>query len=175
MVDKRIGSGVGLMSLWWRYQEVAERTATLERERNLRVLYLDDAYTKVKGEPFWNLLALGEDSDGGRAYLGAVQSRHRGEAAWIELLEHLRISDEGKGLMVIHDGDQAIASAVNLVIPWAQEGNCVWHELHNIFLQAKMLFPHDQRKVKEIMRVAHDMMEPSKPGTTSPLERCIKE
>jgi hypothetical protein len=40
---------------------------------------------------------------------------------------------------------------------------------------AKMLCPHDQRKVKEIMRVAHDMMEHSKPRTTSPLERCIKE
>ena len=175
MVEKRIDSGAGLMSLWRRFQEVAQRAPSLKSKQGLGVLYLDEAYIRVKGEPYWNLLALGEDSEGKRAYLGAIQSPYRGEAAWIELLERLKIPGDGKGLTVVHDGDQAIASAVSLVMPWAKERNCVWHELHNVFLQAKALFPQDQQKVKEIMRAAHDRIEPSKPRTTSPLERCIKE
>jgi transposase-like protein len=175
MVEKKIDSGAGLMSLWRRFQEAAQRAPSLSPLPNLRVLYLDEAYTKVQGEPYWNLLALGEDSDGKRAYLGAIQSPYRGEAAWVELLERLKIPEDEKGLTVVHDGDQAIVSAVSLVMPWAKKRNCVWHELHNVFLQAKALFPQDQQKVKEIMRAAHDRIEPSKPRTTSPLERCIKE
>lgn len=175
IVERKIDSGAGLMSLWRRFQEVAERAASPELKQDLRVLYLDEAYIRVKGEPYWNLLALGEDSAGKRAYIGAIQSPQRREFDWLELLESLKIPNEGKGLIVVHDGDQAIASAISLVMPWAKERNCVWHELHNVFVQAKTLFPHDQQKVKEIMRAAQDRIEPSKPRTTSPLERCIKE
>ena len=76
----------------------------------LKVLYLDEAYTKVRGRPYWSLLALGEGKSGRRAYLGAVLSPDKSESSWISLLESLGISDSGGGLLGIHDGDQAIAS-----------------------------------------------------------------
>ena len=69
------------MSLWHRFQ---------------KMLYLDEAYVRIKGKPYWNLLALGEGHSGKRAYLGAALSPDKSEAAWISLLEGLEIPYAGK-------------------------------------------------------------------------------
>lgn len=74
------------------------------------MLYLDEAYTKVKGKPYWSLLALGKGKNGRRAYLGAALSQNKSEASWVGLLESLAIPDNARGLLVIHDGAPAIAS-----------------------------------------------------------------
>ncbi len=174
MVERRIESGAGLMSLWRCFQEKAKRASYPGLKEELKVLYLDEAYTKIDGAPFWSLLALGEGYSGKRAYLGAVQSPDRSEAAWAKLLESLEIPEQGKGLLALHDGDQAIISALGLVLPRAKERNCIWHQMHNVFLRARELFPHDRQKVKEILKVAKSGIETSTPRTTSPLERGIE-
>jgi len=165
----------GLMSLWRRFQKTAKRASSSGLGETLKVLYLDEAYIKVKGKPYWNLLALGEGKSGKRAYLGAVLSPDKTETAWISLLEALEIPEAGKGLLVIHDGDQAIASALSFILPKAQKRLCVWHELHSVFLKTRELFPDDRNKVKEAMQTAKMSLETSSPKTTSPLERGIKE
>lgn len=165
----------GLMSLWRRFQKMAKRASSSGLGETLKVLYLDEAYTKVKGKPYWNLLALGEGKSGKRAYLGAVLSPVKSEAAWISLLEALEIPEAGKGLLVIHDGDQAIASALSFILPKAQKRLCVWHELHNVFLKTRELFPDDRNKVKEAIQIAKMSLDTSSPRATSPLERGIKE
>jgi len=121
------------------------------------------------------LLALGEGYSGKRAYLGALQSPDRSEAAWSQLLDSLEIPDQGRGLVVIHDGDQAIASALALVLPKAEKRNCVWHQLHNVFIHARESYPDNPRRVKEAVMVARERLSISRPRTTSPLERGIKE
>lgn len=120
-------------------------------------------------------MALGEGQDGQRAYLGAVLSRDKSAASWVSLLEALGVPDSGKGLLVIHDGDQAIASALSLVLPEAKSRLCVWPELHNIFLKARELFPNDREKIKQVVQIAKMRLQTGGPKTTSPLERGIKE
>jgi len=165
----------GLMSLWRRFQKIAKKASSSGMGETLKVLYLDEAYTRVKGKPYWNLLALGEGKSGKRAYLGAVLSPDKSEAAWISLLEALEIPEAGKGLLVIHDGDPAIASALSFILPKAKSRLCAWHELHNLFLKTKELFPDNPDKIKEVMKEAKLRIESAQPKTTSPLERGIKE
>ncbi len=107
----------------------------------LKVLYLDEAYTKVRRTPYWSLSALGEGRSGRRAYLGAALPPGKSESSWTNLLKSLEIPDSGRVLVVIHDGDQAITAALSLVLPKAKRRLCAWHELHNIFLKARKLFP----------------------------------
>ncbi len=130
---------------------------------------------KVKGGPYWNLLALGEGKSGKRAYLGAVLSPDKGETAWISLLEALEVPEAGKGLLFIHDGDPAIASALSFILPEAKRRLCAWHELHNLFLKARELFPDKPDKIKAVMKEAKLRIESNQPKTTSPLERGIEE
>lgn len=110
-----------------------------------------------------------------KAYLGAVLSPDKSEASWISLLESLEIPDGGRGLLVIHDGDQAIASALNLILPKGKSRLCAWHELHNILLKTRELFPNDRERVKQAIQAAKVKLETSQPRTISPLERGIKE
>lgn len=175
MVERRIESGAGLMSLWRRFQEKAKAASYPGLKEKMKVLYLDEAYTRVNGHPYWSLLALGEGYSGKRTYLGAVQSADRSEAAWSELLESLDIPEQGKGLVVLHDGDQAIMSALGMVLPRAKGKSCIWHQLHNVFLRARELYSNDWQKVREVLRVAKSEIEAPSPRTTSPLERGIKE
>ena len=175
MLERRIESGAGLMSLWRRFQERAQGASYPGLKEKLRVLYLDEAYTKIGGAPFWSLLALGEGESGKRAYLGAVQSPDRSQASWSALLESLEVPQQGKGLIVVHDGDQAIASAVGMVLSRAEERRCIWHQLHRVFMQARELYPDNPEKIKEAIRAAQERMTVSRPRTTSPLERGIKE
>lgn len=163
------------MSLWQRFQKLAEKASSPGLGEVLKVLYLDEAYTKVRGRPYWSLLALGEGKSGRRAYLGAALSPDKSESSWLSLLESLDIPDSGRGLLVIHDGDQAMAAALNFILPKAKSRLCAWHELHNIFLKARELFPNDGERVKHAIQVAKIELESSKPRTTSPLERGIKE
>jgi len=98
-------SGRGLMSLWQRFQKMAKKACSPGLRETLTVLYLDEAYTKVKGKPYCNLLTLGEGKGIQRAYLGTALSPDKSEPSWIRLLENLDIPDSGRGLLVIHDGD----------------------------------------------------------------------
>jgi len=175
MLDREMEWDCGLMSLWRRFQRMAKKASSSGLGEPLKVLYLDEAYAKVKGKPCWNLLALGEGKSGKKAYLGAVLSPDKSEAGWISLLESLEIPEAGKGLLVIHDGDQAIASALNFILPKAKSRLCAWHELHNLFLKARELFPGNRDKIKEVMKEAKLRIESIQPKTTSPLERGIKE
>lgn len=175
IVERRIESGAGLMSLWRRFQERAKTASYPGLKDKLKVLYLDEAYTKINGEPYWSLLALGEGYSGNRAYLGAVQSPDRSEAAWSELLDSLEIPEQGRGLLVLHDGDQAIIAALGMALPKAKSQCCLWHQLHNVYMQAKELHPDDYKKVKEIVKAARGRLSLLGPRTTSPLERGIKE
>jgi len=175
IVERRIESSAGVMSLWRRFQGRAETASYPGLKEKLRALYLDEAYTKINGRPYWSLLALGEGDSGNRAYLGAVQSPDRSEAAWSELLDSLEIAEQGRGLLVLHDGDQAIISALGMVLPKAKSQCCLWHQLHNMYLQTRALYPDNPRKVKETVRMAQERLSLSGPRTTSPLERGIKE
>jgi len=175
ILDREMEWDCGLMSLWKSFQKMAKKASSSGLGEPLRVLYLDEAYTKVKGKPYWNLLALGEGKSGKRVYLGAVLSPDKSEAAWINLLEALEIPDAGSGLLVIHDGDPAIASALSFILPKAKGRLCAWHKLHNVFLKTKELFPHDRDKVKQAIEVAKERLKTLEPKTTSPLERGIKE
>lgn len=175
MLERAIESDCGLMSLWQRFQKMAKNASSPGLGETLKVLYLDEAYTKVKGKPYWSLLALGEGKSGQRAYLGAALSQDKSESSWVSLLESLAIPDDGRGLLVIHDGDQAIASALSFILPKAKSRLCVWHEFHNVFLKTKELFPNDWEKVKQAIQVAKVALETKGPKTTSPLERGIKE
>lgn len=175
ILDRAMEWDCGLMSLWKRFQKMASKASSKGLGEPLRVLYLDEAYTKVKGKPYWNLLALGEGRSGKRAYLGAVLSPDKSEAAWISLLEALEISNAGKGLLVVHDGDHAIISALSFILPKARSRLCAWHELHKVFLKTRELFPNNHDKVKEAIQVAKQRLKSTEPKTTSPLERGIKE
>lgn len=176
MMERQIESDAGLMSLWRRFQARANGASYLDLKEKLKVLYLDEAYIKIKGAPFWSLLALGEGHSGKRAYLGAVQSPDRSETAWVEFLDSLEIPEQGRGLVVVRDGNQAIASALAVVLPRADKRNCIWHQLHNVFMQARALYPDNPEKLEETVRAARDrLMGISRPRATSPLERGIKE
>lgn len=175
ILERAMESDCGLTSLWQRFQGMAKKASSPGLRETLKVLYLDEAYTKVKGKPFWSLLALGEGKSGRRAYLGAVLSEDKSEYSWVSLLESLEIPNQGRGLLVIHDGDQAIASALSFILPKAKSRLCVWHELHNIFLKARELFPNDRGRVKQAIQTAKVKLETPEPRTTSPLERGIKE
>lgn len=175
ILDRKIEWDCGLMSLWQRFQKIAKKASSPGLGETLKILYLDEAYTKVKGKPYWSLLALGEGKSGKRAYLGAVLSPDKSEASWISLLEALEIREAGKGLLVIHDGDPAIASSLSFILPKAKNRLCAWHQLHNLFLKAKELYPDDRGKVKEIIEATKIRLETNEPKTTSPLERGIKE
>jgi len=186
MVERRIESGAGLMSLWRRFQEKAKTASYPSREgEKLKVLYLDEVYIRINGEPYWSLIALGEDQRGNRSYLGAVPSPDRTEEAWAKLLDSpdsavigtrsLGILGEGKGLLVLHDGDRAIMAALGMVLPRAKTRCCLWHQLHNVYLRVKELYPDDAGKMREIVKAAKIGAGLSQPRTTSPLERGIKE
>lgn len=117
---------------------------------------------------------MGEGKSGIKAYLGAALSRDKSEAAWISLLESLEIPEAGKGLLVIHDGDPAIASALSFILPKAKRRICVWHKLTTSSSRQEQ-FPNDLCRVKEIVNVAKTNMETPEPRTTAPLERAIRE
>ena len=68
------------------------------------MLYLNDAYTKVRRKPFFGLLALDEGKSGKRAWPGDALSPNKSEAIGVSLLESLEIPEVGKGLLVIYDG-----------------------------------------------------------------------
>lgn len=175
ILDREMEWDCGLMSLWKRFQKMAKKASSSGLGETLKVLYLDEAYTKVKGKPYWSLLALGEGKSGKRAYLGAALSPDKSEAAWVSLLESLEIPESGKGLLVIHDADPAIVSALSFILPKAKSRLCAWHELHNLFLKTKELFSDNPDRVKEVMKEAKVRLESAGPKTTSPLERGIKE
>lgn len=178
-VERRMKSDVGVMSLWRRFQERARAARSPSLEGNLRVVYLDEVYLRVGGKPWWGLLALGESREGKRHYLGATLAPERSQEAWVRLLEGLDIAEGGKGLVVMHDGDQAIAGAVALVLPWAQQRRCLWHQLQNLIRQARDRYPQDQARQRAMIDGGIPAIRasswPSPPRTTSPLERRIRE
>lgn len=177
MVERRIRSSAGLMSLWRRFQEVAAKARAAPLPGPVKVLYLDEAYCRVKGKPCWALLALGQNQQGGRAFLGAVLASDRSQEAWQRLLDSLpRLQD--KELTVMHDGDSAIAAAVALTLPQAKQRRCLWHRLQNLIREARERYPGQQERQREIIQRGKAYLEAAhkvSPRTTSPLERAIKE
>ncbi len=177
MVERRIQSGAGLMSLWRRFQEVAAKARSAPFAGPVQLLYLDEAYCRVRGKPYWVLLALGQSQQGQRGYLGALLSSDRSQEAWQQLLDTLP-GLSGKGLTVLHDGDSAIAAAVTLALPQAQQRRCLWHQLQNLFRDARERYPGQQERQRELIQAGKAYLEassPEAPRTTSPLERAIKE
>lgn len=77
--------------------------------------------------------------------------------------------------MAIHDGDQAIASALSFILSKAKSRLCGCHELHNLSLKTRESFPDSRDKIKEVMKEAKLRIESAQPKTTSSLERGIKE
>lgn len=178
LVERRMSSSVGLMSLWRRFQEAATGCKGPGLSQPLETLYLDEAYLRVRGKPYWGLLALGETSGGSRQYLGAMITEDRSLDAWQQLLEGLGLPAGGRGLRVLHDGDQAIGGAVSLVLPWAEVRRCVWHELQNLIRQVREAYPGDLGRQLELIRQGVEAKKaswPPKPRTTSLLERRIKD
>jgi hypothetical protein len=178
MLERRMHSDIGLMSLWRRFQQGAKPARALAVAKPLRALYLDEVYLRIRGRAQWGLLALGEAADGTRHYLGASLTPERSQQAWQELLDSLGIAAWGKGV-VVHDGDQAIAQAVAMVMPKARERRCLWHQLQNLIGQAREQFPQESaRRHEAIQRGKQALLEAAlseRPRTTSPLERGIKE
>lgn len=178
LLERRVASNVGLMSLWRRFQQQALHAKAPTASKPLRALYLDEVYLRIGGRPQWGLLALGEADDGTRHYLGASLTSQRSQQEWQKLLDSLKAPGWGQGLVVIHDGDQAIAQAVAMVLPQAQERCCLWHQLQGLIRGAREQFPQDAPRRWEVIQRGKQALEaacPQMPRTTSPLERAIKE
>ena len=178
LVERAMPSDVGLMTLYRRFQRQAEAARRPNLHGALSAVYLDEVYLRVAGKPRWGLLALGETAKGSRCYLGATMASERSQGAWQGLLEGLNLPDGGRGLRVVHDGDQAIAGAVAMALPWADQQRWVWHDLQNLIRRAREAYPQDQTGQREAIR--HGVLAlranwPSYPRATSPLERRIKE
>jgi hypothetical protein len=83
-----------------------------------------------------------------------------------------------KGLVVVHDGEQAIAQALAMVLPQAQACCCLWHQLQGLIRGAREQFPQDAPRRREVIQRGKQALEaacPQMPRTTSPLERALKE
>lgn len=178
LVERGMNRDVGLMSLWRRFQEQAKQAKRGAGAGLLVTVYLDEVYLRVKGKPWWGLLALGETPSGSRHYLGASLARERSREAWERFVEGLGLAEGGRGIRVVHDGDQAIAGAVALVLPWAEERRCVWHEMQNLIRRARDSYPqnqlHQQQVIQDGIRALRAQWPPP-PRTTSLMERSIKE
>lgn len=178
LLERGMNSDVGLMSLWRRFQERARRAQSIPLRGPLWAVYLDEVYLRVKGKPWWGLLALGEIREGQRHYIGVTLSGDRGGEAWERFLEGLGLPEGGQGITVVHDGDQAIAGAVQIVLPWAVERRCVWHEIQNLIRRARDDYPQDEARQRQVIGQEIPALRrgwPPPPRTTSPIERGFKE
>lgn len=81
ILDRAMEWDCSLMSLWRGFQKMAKKAQSPGLSETLKVLYLDEAHTNVKGKPCWSLLALGEGKSGRRAYLPAALSQDKSEAS----------------------------------------------------------------------------------------------
>lgn len=143
LVERQVNTDVGLMSLWRRFQKQARQAQNPATEGLVKTIYLDEVYLRVGGQPWWGLLALGETEEGQRYYLQADLAEERSLEAWQGFLDGLDPYGGGRGITVVHDGDQAIAGAVGVVLPWAEERRCLWHEIHSVIQRAKDRYPQD--------------------------------
>ncbi len=171
-----MNTDVGLMSLWRRFQEQARQAQSPSLRETLRTIYLDEVFGQVKGKPRWGLLALGETLEGRRHYLGATLTEERHLEAWEGFIEGLNLAEGGRGMTVVHDGDTAIAGAVRMVLPWAEERRCVGHEIHNVIRRARDGYP--QARQREVIKIGIGELRanwPPSPRSISPIERRIKD
>lgn len=80
------------------------------------------------------LVAYGVRADGSRQLLSFVRSQGEGQAAWEGLLQDLyRRGLEGKNLkLIITDGCEGLAAAIQTVYPHARHQRCWVHKMRNI-------------------------------------------
>jgi putative transposase len=85
------------------------------------------------------LVAYGVRANGSRQLLGFVRSQGESQAAWEGLLQDLlRRGLEGKNLkLIVTDGCEGLAAAIQTVYPHAQHQRCWVHKMRNILEQVR--------------------------------------
>jgi putative transposase len=109
------------------------------------------------------LVAYGVRGDGSRQLLGFLRSQGESQAAWEGLLQDLfRRGLEGKNLkLIVTDGCEGLAAAIQTVYPHAQHQRCWVHKMRNILekvrkrdyevvkRQAQAIYRADSRKAAQ--------------------------
>lgn len=129
-------------------QTVSNLTRTLDRlvkafrEAKLKdewaYLFLDGVSLRVRRpagrKRVQMLVAYGVRADGSRQLLGFLRSQGESQAAWEGLLQDLyRRGLEGKNLkLIVTDGCEGLAAAIQTVYPHAQHQRCWVHKTRNI-------------------------------------------
>jgi len=85
------------------------------------------------------LVAYGVGAKGSRQLLGFVRSQGESQAAWEGLLQDLfRRGLEGKNLrLIVTDGCEGLAAAIQTVYPHAQHQRCWVHKMRNILQKVR--------------------------------------
>lgn len=131
IVGRAAGADLGLMTLWRRFQAVAEGEHAVPQRPPASVVGLDEVHQRLKGTAHWVLAARARDRKGGVHWVGGVLSPTREQTAWEEGLDALGLSQRRPPYTVISDGDAAIEGAVGQCLPGAKLQRCTWHLLHN--------------------------------------------
>lgn len=93
------------------------------------------------------LVVYGVRADGSRRLLSFLRSSGESQAAWEGLLQDLyRRGLEGKNLkLIVTDGCEGLAAAIQTVYPWVQHQRCWVHKMRNILAKVR---GGDQEAVK---------------------------
>lgn len=139
--ERAAGTDLGLMTLWRRFQEVAEGAHAAVKREPAQVVGLDEVHQRLKGEARWLLCARVRDRVGGTHWVGGVLSDSREQAAWEAGLDALGLSQHRPRYTLIADGDAAIEAAVAHCLPGARLQRCTWHLLHNAADWVRQRYP----------------------------------
>jgi putative transposase len=136
------------------------------------------------------LVAYGVRADGHRELLGFVRSQGESQAAWEGLLQHLyRRGLEGKNLkLIVTDGCEGLAAAIQTVYPHAQHQRCWVHKMRNILehvrkrdyeavtVDAQAIYRAESRKAAEAaFRTFRTRWRNNYPPIVKRLERDLPE
>jgi putative transposase len=136
------------------------------------------------------LVAYGVRADGSRQLLGFLRSLGESQVAWEGLLEDLfRRGLEGKNLrLIVTDGCEGLAAAIQTVYPHAQHQRCWVHKMRNILekvrkrdydavkTDAQTIYLADSRKAAQAaFRIFQTHWKKAYPGMVKRLERNLPE
>ncbi len=136
------------------------------------------------------LVAYGVRADGSRQLLAFLRSQGESQAAWEGLLEDLfRRGLEGKNLrLIVTDGCEGLAAAIQTVYPHAQHQRCWVHKMRNILekvrkrdyeavkIEAQAIYRADSRKTAQAaFRIFQTHWKNAYPGIVKRLERALPE
>lgn len=157
ILARRMGTSLSPMTSWRALQRVAEKVKGEGPRQPVRVVGLDEIVHRVGGQRRYSLGA--QDAESGE-WLAMRVSRHRGEEAWVKVLDELwekGISPDSGVEAVVSDGDRAIEGAVEIAYPGVRVQRCHWHLLRNVGEVLERRYPgkrgqEQRRRVMEMVR-----------------------